>query len=69
MITLIPAYGRDYKGKKGIVEDLEAGKDFQICDMSSKWDGSYCSLKDFKAGETLKIRYKKLTMIHTYKVK
>lgn len=29
-IEVIPAYGRDYKNKKEIVEDLTNGKDFQL---------------------------------------
>ena len=27
-ITLLPAYGRDYKNKKAIIEDLNNNKDF-----------------------------------------
>ncbi len=27
-ITAVPAYGRDYKSKKAVLEDWEAGKDF-----------------------------------------
>jgi len=39
MITLTPAYGRDYKSRKEVVEAWEQGKDFIINDYSSPWDG------------------------------
>jgi len=39
MITLTPAYGRDYKSKTAVLEDWNAGKDFIINDFSSPWDG------------------------------
>ena len=29
-ITLLPAYGRDYKNKKSIINDLNAFKDFIV---------------------------------------
>lgn len=31
-ITLIPAYGRDYKSSKEVKADWEAGKDFVMTD-------------------------------------
>jgi hypothetical protein len=57
-ITLVPAYGRDYTSKKLALADFNAGKDFKICDMSSPWDGKYCSIRDL-SGYTVRIRYKK----------
>jgi hypothetical protein len=32
-MTLQPAYGRDYRSKKAVVEAFEAGKDFQIASL------------------------------------
>lgn len=59
-IGLIPAYGRDYKSKAAVLADLTAGKDFQICDMSNPWDGSYTSITDLGDYDTVSIRYKRL---------
>ena len=63
MITAVPAYGRDYKSAKAVKADFEAGKDFTICDMSSRWDGSYINKADVPSGEQLKIRFNNLTKI------
>lgn len=60
-LTLIPAYGRDYKSIKAVKQDWEAGKDFQIQDISSSWNGSYTSIKDIHP--EVKIRYYKLTKV------
>lgn len=35
MVTLTPAYGRDYKTKKEFMADFEAGKDFIINTIST----------------------------------
>ena len=40
MITLIPAYGRDYKSAKAALADWASGKDFQIA------GGPYTSIRD-----------------------
>ena len=33
--TLLPAYGRDYKSKASILQDLNADKDFLLSDIRS----------------------------------
>ena len=70
MTILIPAYGRDYKSKKEVEKALKANIDFQISDISSKWDGSYGCLKDFKRGneKELTVRYGKLRKVLIYRV-
>ena len=40
-MTVLPAYGRDYKSKKAALADWHAGKDF-VCAVS----GSYLSIRD-----------------------
>tara|TARA_R100000278_G_C5424114_1_gene147681 strand:- start:219 stop:437 length:219 start_codon:yes stop_codon:yes gene_type:complete len=42
-LTLLPAYGRDYKNKKLIIEDLNSNKDF--IESSSN---SYINKQQFK---------------------
>ncbi len=66
MITLTPAYGRDYNSKKAVMEHLKANKDFILNDFSHPSDGRLCSPSDFK-GQKVQVRYKRLTMvfIHT----
>lgn len=58
-LTLVPAYGRDYKSKAAVLEAWNAGKDFLICDMSSVWDGKPTNKSDCaRMGvRTVNIRY------------
>ena len=56
-LTVIPAYGRDYKSAKAVKADFDANKNFMICDMSSPDDGRYVNADDMKPGDTLYIRY------------
>ena len=60
-LTVIPAYGRDYKSAKAVKADFGANKDFMICDMSSPDDGRYINADDMKPGDTLYIRYARNT--------
>lgn len=52
--TVIPAYGRDYKSRAAVIADWEGGKDFLM-----QPQGCYCSVRDFRPGDTVNIRYKK----------
>jgi len=61
-ITLVPAYGRDYKSAKAVKADFDANKDFTINDMSSKWDGKVANKQDL-AGYTCNIRYGQLRKV------
>lgn len=66
--TLVPAYGRDYKSKKALMDDWNAGKDFMICDMYNKYDGSYINKEQADAaGGTYNIRYKQRTQVAVVK--
>lgn len=38
-MTLLPAYGRDYKSKAAALKDFEADRDFIVADLLSPWDG------------------------------
>lgn len=68
-LTIVPAYGRDYKSKKEVEAAWEAGKDFQINDMSSPDDGRYINKDDATPGMVLNIRYDRLQKVHVVKVK
>lgn len=69
-LTLVPAYGRDYKSKKAVLADWEANKDFLVQDISSPHDGRYINKKDAASlrDTTLNIRYKSLTQICVIKL-
>jgi hypothetical protein len=45
-LTIVPAYGRDYKTAKDAAHDWFAGKDFRIADIGSRYNGAYCSVRD-----------------------
>lgn len=72
-LTLVPAYGRDYKSKAAVEADFNADKDFLIQDISSPHDGRYVNRRDlefeFGSGVTVNIRYKKLASVALIKVK
>lgn len=57
-LTVIGAYGRDYTSKKEVMADWDAGKDFQIDDMSSRWDGSMINKEQQTADMVINVRYK-----------
>lgn len=52
--TLTPAYGRDYKSKMDAVKDFIEGRDFMFNLMGQS---AYVSIRDYKAGDMVKIRY------------
>lgn len=60
-MTIVPAYGRDYKSARAAKDDWTAGKDFLIADMSSPHDGRYVNVKDY--GGRVTIRYAGLTKV------
>jgi hypothetical protein len=66
-MTLIPAYGRDYKSGKEAKEAFDANKDFQVADLFS--GGAYVNKEQLPKGTTVTIRFKQLTGVTTHKVK
>ena len=66
MITLTPAYNRDYKNKQAVIADWQSNKDFIFNDITSPYDQKPINLQDVKnllAPVTIKIRYQKLTKL------
>ena len=45
-ITLVPAYGRDYKSAKVVKEDFKSNKDFEIADVMHPDCGRKTNLGD-----------------------
>ena len=70
MLTLIPAYGRDYASKAKVSEAVKAGKDFIIADISSRWNGRYCNAEQLiEDGYTsVRVRYYRQTRMVVVKL-
>jgi hypothetical protein len=62
-ITLVPAYGRDYKNQKEVKEAFKNGKDFIIQDISNRYDGKPANNADLADYDFITIRYKQLRNI------
>ena len=64
MLTIIPAYGRDYKTAAAAKADWRDGKDFVVADMFNPYDGKPINRADAEsAGIKVMIRYKGLTQV------
>ena len=48
MITMVPAYGRDYTSVRAGKKALKDQAHFRVQDVSSKWDGMVGNLRDLK---------------------
>lgn len=68
MLHLVPAYGRDYKSKAEVQRDLDAQKDFKICDFHSPDDGRSINPNQIP-GQTVMIRFCRLTKQFPFKIK
>jgi len=62
-LSVVPAYGRDYKSKKEVQEAFDANKDFTINDLFGGNDGRAVNKQDLQPGDVLNVRYKKLTQV------
>lgn len=56
-LTVVPAYGRDYKSKKEVLADWNAHKDFQICCLFHSENGRYINKDEIPKGTTINVRY------------
>ena len=63
MLTVVPAYGRDYTSPTAAKADWLADKDFRIADMSCPDDGRYINRQQCAPGEKIRIRYKRLAEV------
>lgn len=66
MVTLHPAYGRDYTSKSAILADLNSGKDFMTIDP---WGSQYINAEDLKNAEInqVVVRYNNQRKVTTLK--
>jgi len=70
-MNLTPAYNRDYKSAKDVLNDWNQGKDFVIADIMNPHHGAYINKQDALDGGIgfVNIRYKKLRAVTVIKVK
>ena len=70
MITMVPAYGRDYRSIRAVKKALENQADFRVQDISSRWDGMVGNLRNLRDEGHLevKIRYAKLNKVTIFKM-
>ena len=55
-MTLLPAYGRDYRSKKLAIADFNDGLDFQLASFGFL---QYCSIRDAANLKNISLRYNK----------
>lgn len=70
VMSLTPAYGRDYQSKAAVLADFNDNKDFIIADIMSRWDGKPANKSDLQAaGEKMvNIRYDNLRKVAVVKL-
>jgi hypothetical protein len=66
MITLTPAYGRDYKNRREVLAAYVAGKDFIVNDVSNRYHGLPANNADLKGLGNVKFRYGNLNRVFVY---
>lgn len=64
-LTCVPAYKRDYSSAEAVLASWLDEKDFKICDISCRYDGSYVNIGDAASmhDTIFRIRYQKLEEI------
>lgn len=69
-LTLVPAYGRDYKSKAEIQKDLDANKDFVIAEYGHRYDGKPANAESLRQSgvKTVNIRYSQLRKVAVFRV-
>lgn len=69
-LTLVPAYGRDYKSKAEVQRDLDANKDFVIATYGHPYEGKPANAESLrKSGvKTVNIRYRQQHSIGVFRV-
>lgn len=63
MLTLTPAYGRDYKSGKAAKADFAANKDFIIQQIGHPYDGKYANREQLEKEFPVMLRFNSLRSI------
>ena len=56
MLTLTPAYGRDYKSRQTVINDLRANRDFVVADIVSPDCGRVINLEALRSCDIKQVR-------------
>ena len=59
-IVASPAYGRDYKSKKDVIQAWNDGKDFINESQLHTGGGTYISKNDMQPGDKVELRYNRM---------
>jgi len=59
MLILKPAYGRDYKSQKAVLEDWNSDKDFIIANLTHRYSGKPVNRPQVTEGEQVLFRFNK----------
>ena len=59
MLTIVPAFYRDFYFKRGLKKHLMNMGSFRVKDSDSKWDDYLCNIRElYEVGETeIKVKY------------
>lgn len=68
IVHLIPAYGRDYRSKKAIIEDFNKDWDFLVANLHDPYDGKPVCKSELNPQDTINVRYQHLTKVAVFKV-
>lgn len=60
VMTLTPAYGRDYKSAREVTEAFDNNQDFIVADPFSRWGGKPVNKEQIDKGTRVSIRYQRL---------
>ena len=60
-VTIVPAYGRDYKTAKAARHDWDTGKDFIISNLFHEFDGKAMNKQQASPAESYSIRFDRQT--------
>jgi hypothetical protein len=67
-LTVVPAYGRDYKNGKDVLADWNNNKDFKINQLFHPHDGQYINKQDAPKGATINVRFDQNRKVKVIKV-
>jgi hypothetical protein len=71
-VTVMPAYGRDYKSKRAALASWDEGQDFIVADAMNPYCGAYINREDAERAtgiQAVNIRYDRLRRVCVVKVR
>lgn len=59
-LTVVPAFGRNYKTEEEVKQAWADERDFRICDKGSPWSGAYINRQQTKVGDKITVKFNML---------